>query len=186
MAETPNEPPALPSGSAEPLPAPPPPAEPVALDLTKDESPKSAEKALEGAIKEIVDRTGQTVSEVTRQIGTDASFQLRSQAKDKEPPYAPRDRAQDSARQIITLWLIGLFCVLIVLAFAALFMIGLKSGFNQGFFEKLKSLLDVLLGPVITLLSSAIGFYFGYQQGAGTLNKDAPREDTTPKPRNGQ
>ena len=160
--------------------------EPVALDLTKDESPASAGKTVEGAIKEIADRTGSTVSEVTRQSGTDASDELRSVAKDKEAPYAPRDRAQDSARQIITLWLIGLFCVLIVLAFAALFMIGLKDGFNQGFFEKLKSLLDVLLGPVITLLSSAIGFYFGYQQGAGTLNKDTPKDGNSQKIGNGQ
>jgi hypothetical protein len=82
--------------------------------------------------------------------------------------YPLRDQAQDSARQTITLWLIGIFAVLIVLSFVALFVGGLKSkgGFDKDFFANLKTLLDVLLGPVITLLSSAIGFYFGYQQGS--------------------
>lgn len=121
-----------------------------------------------------------------RKASSDATKELGEQASDREQKYAPQDRARDSARQIITLWLIGLFCVLITLAFAALFMIGLQSGFNQSFFEKLKTLLDVLLGPVITLLSSAIGFYFGYQQGAGTLNKDGPKDGTPPKPGSGQ
>lgn len=80
--------------------------------------------------------------------------------------YKAQDKARDSARQIITLWLIGLFCVLIVLSFVALFVTGLQGGFNDDFYKNLRSLLDVLLGPVITLLSSAIGFYFGYQKGA--------------------
>ena len=189
MPETPNEPNApqsAESASDQPASRASSTPEPVALDLTRDESPGAAEPAVQGAIKEIADRAGEHVDVVTRQAGTDAKSLLRTQGEDKNPPYAPRDRAQDSARQIITLWLIGLFCVLITLAFAALFMIGLKSGFNDDFFSKLKSLLDVLLGPVITLLSSAIGFYFGYQQGAGTLNKDTPKEGAGQKPGNGQ
>jgi len=91
--------------------------------------------------------------------------------------YGPQDQARDTTRQIITLWLIGLFCVLIVMSFVALFIVGLKSpgGFDDAFFMKLKTLLDVLLGPVITLLSSAIGFYFGYQQATSVARNDAAR-----------
>ena len=183
MPETPNEPNTPESESSQPASSA---SAPVALDLTQDESPGAAEPAVQLAINEIAKRAGEGVDVVTRQAGTDAKSLLRTQGEDKNPSYAPRDRAQDSARQIITLWLIGLFCVLITLAFAALFMIGLKSGFNDDFFSKLKSLLDVLLGPVITLLSSAIGFYFGYQQGAGTLNKDTPKEGAGQKSGSGQ
>ena len=38
----------------------------------------------------------------------------------------------------------------------------------------LKTLLDVLLGPVIALLSSAIGFYFGSRQAAAEAARPGP------------
>lgn len=100
-----------------------------------------------------------------------------SEVEESSTSYSPRDQAQDNARQTITLWLIGLFSVLIVMSFVALFIVGLKSqeGFNEKFFQHLKTLLDVLLGPVITLLSSAIGFYFGYQQGTTSPKDGGPK-----------
>jgi hypothetical protein len=193
LPETPNDPNTPEStgqeqagGASPPTPAPAPPAEPVVLDLTANDDPSLVAPNVQLTLREYGKRTGETFDEVQRKAGLGASRQLGEQGSDKAPTYAPRDRAQDSARQIITLWLIGLFCVLITMAFAALFMIGLKSGFNDDFFTKLKSLLDVLLGPVITLLSSAIGFYFGYQQGAGTLGKETPKDGGTSKPGNGQ
>ena len=78
---------------------------------------------------------------------------------------APLD-GKDLTRQTITLWLIGLLCAIVALTFVALLARGAASGFrDQQFFHELKQVLDVLLGPVITLLASAIGFYFGYKQG---------------------
>lgn len=189
MPETPNDPIAPePPGSeqADPTPPAPPPSAPVVLDLTTNDNPASVASNVELTLDELAVRAGESIDEVKRKAGLGASRQLGEQGSDKAPTYAPRDRAQDSARQIITLWLIGLFCVLITLAFAALFMVGLKSGFNDDFFTKLKSLLDVLLGPVITLLSSAIGFYFGYQQGAGTLGKENNKESGSSKSGSGQ
>ncbi len=83
----------------------------------------------------------------------------------EERPYNP-DVFRDVTRQTITLWLIGLFCTIVVLTFVALFARGASTGFtNKDFFSELKQILDVLVGPVITLLASAIGFYFGYKQG---------------------
>jgi outer membrane protein OmpA-like peptidoglycan-associated protein len=69
----------------------------------------------------------------------------------------------------------------VVLSFATLLAIGVKNGFKPDFFLQLKALLDVLVGPVITLLSSAIGFYFGYQQGSNQIrsDKDAPPKAPT-------
>lgn len=69
-------------------------------------------------------------------------------------------RSQGKTREIITVWLLGLLCVVVGLAFTAYFLdadgVDAKERFAQ-----LKTLLDVLVGPIITLLSSAIGFYFG-------------------------
>lgn len=83
----------------------------------------------------------------------------------REEPYNA-DRSRDATRQTITLWLIGLLCAIVSLTFVALFARGAATGFtDEKFFTELKQVLDVLVGPVITLLASAIGFYFGYKQG---------------------
>lgn len=82
-----------------------------------------------------------------------------------EQNYDP-DSSRDSTRQTITLWLIGLLCAIVALTFVALFARGASTGFSdKEFFHELKQVLDVLVGPVITLLASAVGFYFGYKQG---------------------
>ncbi len=83
----------------------------------------------------------------------------------EERAYDP-DSSRDGTRQTITLWLIGLLCAIVGLTFVALFARGASTGFtDKEFFHELKQVLDVLVGPVITLLASAVGFYFGYKQG---------------------
>jgi hypothetical protein len=83
----------------------------------------------------------------------------------EERSYDP-DSSRDGTRQTITLWLIGLLCAIVGLTFVALFARGASTGFtDREFFHELKQVLDVLVGPVITLLASAVGFYFGYKQG---------------------
>lgn len=83
----------------------------------------------------------------------------------EERSYDP-DSSRDGTRQTITLWLIGLLCAIVGLTFVALFARGVSTGFtDKEFFHELKQVLDVLVGPVITLLASAVGFYFGYKQG---------------------
>jgi hypothetical protein len=83
----------------------------------------------------------------------------------EERNYDP-DQSRDGTRQTITLWLIGLLCAIVGLTFVALFARGASTGFtDKEFFHELKQVLDVLVGPVITLLASAVGFYFGYKQG---------------------
>ena len=98
---------------------------------------------------------------IKRDGGGPASGSLR------EIPYNA-DQSRDNTRETVTLWLIGLLCSIIALAFAALYARGIHNGFDDDFFGQLKQLTDVLIGPVITLLSSAVGFYFGYQQGTKT------------------
>jgi hypothetical protein len=86
-------------------------------------------------------------------------------------------QARDRTREIVTLWLIGLLCVIVVLSFVGLFARGMYHRFDEDFFKELKQVIDVLVGPVITLLSSAVGFYFGYQQGAA--NEKSNTSDST-------
>jgi hypothetical protein len=122
-------------------------------------------------------KAAQFGEQVERRLRTDpkqlAAAQQAEDVVDARRPY-DRDQAQDSTRQTITLWLIGLFGGLVILSFAGLFTIGIRRDFDDTFFSGLKTLLDVLVGPVITLLSTAIGFYFGYQQGAAQTGKGAP------------
>lgn len=65
-------------------------------------------------------------------------------------------------REIIAMCLLGLLFGLVALAFIAL-LADTGGDAADKRFAHLKSLLDVLLGPLITLASSAIGFYFGTQ-----------------------
>src|SRR5882757_1245188 len=71
--------------------------------------------------------------------------------------YDP-DEFRDQARKRITYWLLGLLTLLVTYAFGGLFLIE-----NKPSFEHLKSLVEMLLGPLIALVSAATGFYFGAQ-----------------------
>lgn len=75
-------------------------------------------------------------------------------------------RAQGRTREVIAVWLLGLFCVVVGLAFTAYFL-DYDAVPAEKRFGNLKTLLDVLVGPIITLLSSAIGFYFGSRTAQG-------------------
>lgn len=79
--------------------------------------------------------------------------------------HIPNDSEHPSQlgmRETITVWLVGLLCAIIALAFIALFMDDSLPLFEKRY-ERLKGILDVIMGPVVTLLSSVIGFYFGSQ-----------------------
>lgn len=71
-------------------------------------------------------------------------------------------RSQRGMREAITVWLLGLLCVVVGLAFTALLLDEDPTLADQRF-AHLKTLLDVVVGPIVTLLSSVIGFYFGLQ-----------------------
>ncbi len=68
------------------------------------------------------------------------------------------DEFRDQARKSITYWLLSLLTLLFVSAFASLFFLEGKPTFVE-----LKGLLDLLLGPLVALVSAATGFYFGAQ-----------------------
>ena|SRR5882724_5201256 len=77
----------------------------------------------------------------------------------KSQAYDP-DQFRDQARRRITYWLLILLTLLVTYAFGGLFLIEGKPSF-----EHLKNLVEMLLGPIIALVSAATGFYFGAQSG---------------------
>jgi hypothetical protein len=72
-------------------------------------------------------------------------------------PYDP-DPVRDQARKNITYWMLALLTTLFVAAFVSMFLLEPSPTFDQ-----LKSLIEILLGPLVALVSAATGFYFGAQ-----------------------
>lgn len=89
------------------------------------------------------------------------------------------EAAQGRTREIIAVWLLGLLCAIVGLAFTAYFLT-LDGVAPDKRFENLKTLLDVLVGPILTLLSSAIGFYFGARSAQGNNTPPAPSPPPAP------
>ena len=68
--------------------------------------------------------------------------------------YNP-EQSRDKARATITYWLLGLLTFLFVGAFIAFF------ASSERTFANLKVMLEMLISPLIVLVSAATGFYFG-------------------------
>ncbi|KWF35824.1 hypothetical protein [Burkholderia diffusa] len=84
-----------------------------------------------------------------------------SLAKFDNPPFDSR-RHHDEARSTIAFWLLGLLTGLLVAA--ALGFGGLFFTAGKPTFDELKSLVELILTPLLTLVSAATGFYFGSQK----------------------
>ena len=88
---------------------------------------------------------------------------------EKAPVYDP-DQSRDTARARITYWLLALLTFLVICTFAAMYLV-LDT---KPTFEQLKVMIELLLGPLVALVSAATGFYFG----AGSIrNNGSSRTD---------
>lgn len=76
--------------------------------------------------------------------------------------HARNSQSNRGMRETIGSWLITLLCVIVSLIFVC-WIIGIKSENPKENLAYLKQIIDVVLSPVLTLLSSVIGFYFGSQ-----------------------
>lgn len=72
-------------------------------------------------------------------------------------PFNP-DKDREQARKGITYWLLALLTALFIVSFIAFATLKADPTFDQ-----LKSLVELLLGPLVALVSAATGFYFGAQ-----------------------
>lgn len=90
----------------------------------------------------------------------------------------PQPRTTESSdsktRNVIANWLLVLLAAIVVVAFVALFSINYYAHAGDATAEaaakRLMDLMNVVFGPVVTLFSSVVGFYFGArtaQEGAG-------------------
>lgn len=77
----------------------------------------------------------------------------------------------DRARITIAYWLLAILTGIIVLSFALLlWALESGNGSTQSNFEHIAALLNILFGPVATLVGSAVGFYFGAQAAQASAN----------------
>ncbi|CDG83439.1 hypothetical protein GJA_2808 [Janthinobacterium agaricidamnosum NBRC 102515 = DSM 9628] len=78
-----------------------------------------------------------------------------------EKGYDPL-RYQDTTRSYIAYWLLSLLTLMVLGGFGMLLAVPAVT------FDNLKSILELVFGPIVALVSAATGFYFGAQQpGAG-------------------
>ena len=79
----------------------------------------------------------------------------------EKPPFDSK-RHHDEARSTIAFWLLGLLTGLLVAT-----AIGFGGLTTHPTFDQLKSLVELILTPLLTLVSAATGFYFGSQKQEG-------------------
>lgn len=79
-------------------------------------------------------------------------------------PHENKPTHNDVSRRTITYWLLAILSFLIVSCLAIFFLIiywGMQAAENIEKFNQLKSILEIMLTPLITLVSASTGFYFG-------------------------
>jgi hypothetical protein len=117
-------------------------------------------------VVDALNRSSSTVSDQGDEETLDATLAAEVSAPKlaeyKSVTYNP-DKARDEARARITYWLLGLLTLLVIGSFVSVFNLD-----KNPTFENIKALLEVILGPVIALVSAATGFYFG----ANTVGKE--------------
>lgn len=77
---------------------------------------------------------------------------------------ATKDNPDDKTRRGISYWLLTLLTGLIIVSFIAIFIAnGLAGDADDAAADadRLITLVNIVFGPVVTLVSSVVGFYFG-------------------------
>jgi hypothetical protein len=72
-------------------------------------------------------------------------------------PYDP-EQQRETLRGWLAIILIAILCIEIVLAFVLLH-------FSQTKFENVREVLGIVFGATVTLVGTALGFYFGEKKG---------------------
>ncbi|AXA89815.1 hypothetical protein [Massilia sp. YMA4] len=127
---------------------------------TEQEAPaaagsRTAAAGQAAADNELDDGEIQEVLDATVGVGTAAPALRQPEVKGDYDP----GRYQDATRSYIAYWLLGLLTILVIGGFSLLFVVP-----GGATFDNLKSILELVFGPIIALVSAATGFYFGAQQ----------------------
>jgi len=81
----------------------------------------------------------------------------------KSKPYDPK-KAHDDARRAIALWLLGILTFIVVGAFLLYLRQPNPADADYCLEDPVKSFLELVLSPVVALVSAATGFYFGTKE----------------------
>lgn len=79
-----------------------------------------------------------------------------------EPKLNPPPNHEDVSRRCIAYWLLSILSGIVVIAFLIFFIMLCKQ--NDVSFKEFRSLIELMLTPILTLVSAATGFYFGSQK----------------------
>jgi hypothetical protein len=126
----------------------------AAADQAVIDKAAADQAVIDKAAADTVERTGITET-LDATVPDDASAPSFEQLV--ESRYDP-DKSRDETRSYIAYWLLLLLTMVVVAAFTMLFAV------HAATFENLKSVLELILGPIVALVSAATGFYFGSQQ----------------------
>lgn len=129
--------------------------------MTEDKSPWDIKREILSPIGNAKNGQSASANEWMSQTASPALSVTRPNVDLAQDAHQDR-RSHRGMREFIAVWLIALLFLIISLAFTAVFLDDDPAMLDKRF-QHLKSLLDVIIGPVSTLLSSAIGFYFGMQ-----------------------
>lgn len=140
--------------------------------MPENERPWDVRSSTEAPIGATTNRQAASADEWMSHTGSPAPSVARPNTDIGQDAHHDR-RSQRGMREIIAVWLIALLFLIICLAFTAVFLDDDPTMLDKRF-QHLKSLLDVIIGPVATLLSSAIGFYFGMQVSQGRTENQKP------------
>lgn len=121
------------------------------------------------------DTSGAPASELDAELPVNAPAVLPSPAL---PEPGRSDMTDDKTRRHISYWLLGLLSFLLTVALIATFIINCDFGkYEAGKWvpdaaaqaDFLLKILNILFGPVVTLVSSVVGFYFGARTAKGSM-----------------
>ncbi len=97
------------------------------------------------------------------------------------PHLKPTEASDSKTRNVIANWLLVLLAAIVIVAFTDLFLINASAPASATIAteaaKRLMDLMNVVFGPVVTLFSSVVGFYFGArtaQEGANAQAAPAP------------
>jgi hypothetical protein len=92
---------------------------------------------------------------------TSAPFGLSPTPALSVQPYNPRDQALDGARKEIANWLLLMLGMIVLLAFIPILLLIATSDATKQNVEPIINVLNIVFGPIVALVGSAMGFYFG-------------------------
>lgn len=107
-------------------------------------------------------------------VGGEAGLKIRGAKPDIT------DSSDEATRQIVAFVLLFLLFIIVIAAFVLLGLINYADSANtsvddnQADAERLMALMNVVFGPVVTLFSSVVGFYFGARTAKEAADRPPP------------